>query len=249
MASMLVLLLEFHRMEAQLIQRFSLLIAPVLLMTVFVAPTSAKAQTDDGMESDDYVSYEKIVDDLQTRTKKQSSAKITSTYSPGRDPFENVWIHAGVGIAQNTQNIELPNGSTVHLAGRGVQATLGIDILGPNLSAEGSVRNFGESEDSPGGVLTKTTLKEFDLKILIKTRTGRFGLKGGGGLSARYMTVRSGLETFDITTPASVLQVGGDLYLSQSISLGLDVSARTAMISETFDRVSYDGTIRLDTHF
>ncbi len=183
------------------------------------------------------------------RTKKQPAAQISTRYKSGRDPFENVWIHAGVGIAQATQNIDLPNSTSVHLAGRGVQATLGIDILGPFLSAEGSVRNFGESEDSPQGIATKIALKEFDLKILVKTREGRFGLKAGGGLSARYMTVRSGLETFDITTPASVLQVGGDLYLSPSISLGIDLAARTAMISETFDRSSIDGTIRVDTHF
>jgi hypothetical protein len=99
------------------------------------------------------------------------------------------------------------------------------------------------------GISTKTALKEFDLKVLFKTREGRLGIKAGGGLSARYMTVRSGLETFDITTPASVLQVGGDFYLSQTVSVGLDLAVRTAMISETFDRASYDGTLRLDTHF
>jgi hypothetical protein len=211
--------------------------------------SAAYAQTDEVAEEEDYVSYEKIVDDLQSRTKKQPASQLSARHSSGRDPFENVWIHAGVGFAQTTQNIDLPNGATVHMAGRGVQATLGIDILGPNLSAEGSVRNFGESEDSPMGIATKTALKEFDLKVLIKTREGRFGLKGGGGLSARYMTVRSGLETFDITTPASVLQIGGDLYLSQTVSLGLDLAVRTAMITETFDRTSYDGTLRIDTHF
>ena len=211
--------------------------------------STVHAQTDEAIEEENYVSYEKIVDDLQSRTKKQPASQISARYSSGRDPFENVWIHAGVGFTQTTQNIDLPNGSTIHMAGRGVQATLGIDILGPNLSAEGSVRNFGESEDSPMGISTKTSLKEFDLKVLVKTREGRFGFKGGGGLSARYMTVRSGLETFDITTPASVLQIGGDFYVSQTVSIGLDLAVRTAMITETFDRTSYDGTLRLDTHF
>jgi hypothetical protein len=214
-----------------------------------IMSSTAYSQINEASEEEDYVSYEKIVDDLQSRTKKQPASQSSTRYSSGRDPFENVWIHAGVGIAQTTQNIDLPNGATVYMAGRGVQATLGIDILGPNLSAEGSVRNFGESEDSPMGVATKTALKEFDLKVLVKTREGRFGFKGGGGLSARYMTVRSGLETFDITTPASVLQVGGDFYLSQTVSLGVDLAVRTAMITETFDRTSYDGTLRLDTHF
>lgn len=220
-----------------------------LFIVSLTISSTVHAQTDDASAEENYVSYEKIVEDLQSRTKKQPASQISARYTAGRDPFENVWIHAGVGFAQTTQNIDLPNGSTVHLAGRGVQATLGIDILGPNLSAEGSVRNFGESESSPMGISTKTSLKEFDLKVLAKTREGRFGLKGGGGLSARYMTVRSGLETFDITTPASVLQIGGDFYLSQTVSIGLDLAVRTAMITETFDRTSYDGTLRLDTHF
>lgn len=215
-----------------------------------LAAVSAAANTQiTAVTDEDYMSYEKIVDDLQSRTKKQPVSQTASHYSSVRDPFENVWIHAGVGITQTTQNIDLPNGASVHLAGRGVQAALGIDILGPNLSAEGSVRNFGESEDSPRGISTKTSLKEFDLKVLFKTREGRMGVRAGGGLSARYMTVRTGIETFDITTPASVLQIGGDLYLSQSVSVGLDLSVRTAMISETFDRASYDGTLRVDTHF
>ncbi|MDZ4081899.1 MAG: hypothetical protein U1E10_03100 [Bdellovibrionales bacterium] len=234
-------------MNRTLIPQFTF-IASLVLCVSAVCQTAA-AQTTDVGEEDDYVSYEKIVDDLQSRTKKQPASQITTRYTSGRDPFENVWIHAGVGFAQTTQNIDLPNGTSIHMAGRGVQATLGIDILGPNLSAEGSVRNFGESEDSPMGISTKTALKEFDLKVLFRTREGRMGIKAGGGLSARYMTVRSGLETFDITTPASVLQVGGDFYLSQTVSVGLDLSVRTAMISETFDRASYDGTLRLDTHF
>lgn len=229
-------------MNSNLVTRFLFIASLMLSLPI-------NAQISETNEDEDYVSYNKIVDDLQSRTKTQPASKITTRYAPGRDPFENVWIHAGVGFAQTTQNIDLPNGATVHMAGRGVQATLGIDILGPNLSAEGSVRNFGESEDSPMGIATKTKLKEFDLKVLMKTREGRFGLKAGGGLSARYMTVLSGLETFDITTPASVLQIGGDFYLSQTVSVGLDLSVRTAMISETFDRASYDGTLRLDTHF
>lgn len=239
---MLVLQKEVSAMNRTLRTRLLLVVSLMMCSSIY-------AQAIEASEDDEYVSYDKIVDDLQARTKKQPASQITTRYSSGKDPFENIWIHAGVGFAQTTQNIDLPNGTSIHMAGRGVQATLGIDILGPNLSAEGSVRNFGETEDSPRGISTKTSLKEFDLKVLVKTREGRLGLKAGGGLSARYMTVRSGLDTFDITTPASVLQIGGDFYLSQTVSLGVDVSVRTAMITETFDRGSYDGTLRIDTHF
>ena len=223
-------------------------VTPLLLTSMTLA---APGYDDD---TSDYQSYDSIVEDLQKQNSKQM-APTTSKTSARRswfaneatsgDPFENVWIHAGVGFAQTTQNLSLPNGISADMAGRGVQAAVGIDILGPNLTAEGAVRTFGETADSS----TKVSLKEFDLKILYKVRRSSLGLRAGGGLSARYMTVRSGFDTYDITTPASVLTLGGDIYLTSSLSLGLDLATRNAMISETFDKTSFDGTIRLDTHF
>ncbi len=224
----------------------------LLWATFSSAPAQAAPDVDN--ESADYVTYDSIVEDLQKQNAKQPtpSAARSSTRSnwfssntAGGDPFENVWIHAGVGFAQTTQTLSLPNGLEAVNSGRGVQAAVGIDILGPNLSAEGAVRTFGETEDSS----SKVTLKEFDLKILFKSRASRLGFRAGGGLSARYMTVRSMANTYDITTPASVVTVGGDIFITSAISLGLDLSTRNAMISETFDRSSFDGTVRLDTHF
>ena len=226
------------------------------LMTVAIGLVAQPVLAAPGYDDDtsDYVGYDSIVEDLQKQNTKQvpaaaskSSARKSwfASDSTAGDPFENVWIHAGVGFAQTAQNLSLPNGIGAHMAGRGVQAAVGIDILGPSLTAEGAVRTFGEAEDSA----TKISLKEFDLKILYKARRSNFGLRAGGGLSARYMTVRSGFETYDITTPASVLTVGGDLYLTSSVSVGLDLATRNAMISETFDKTSFDGTIRIDTHF
>lgn len=224
----------------------------ISFFVTFAPPLSmASAGYDD--DTNDYIGYDSIVDDLQKQSAKQPSSapKTTakkswfSSSAPGADPFENVWIHAGVGFAQTTENLSLPNGVDAYLSGRGVQAAVGIDILGPNLTAEGAVRTFGETDDST----TKINLKEFDLKVLFRMRRSSIGFRAGAGVSARYMTVRSGPETYDITTPASVVTVGGDIYFTPSVSVGLDLATRNAMISETFDKTSYDGTIRLDTHF
>lgn len=224
----------------------------IALTSLFLnaAVSTAQAATDFDSETD-YQSYDSIVEDLQKQNDtKPAATRVTAKRSwfsnaSDKDPFENVWIHAGVGFAQTTQTLSLPNGVSAHMAGRGVQAAVGIDILGPNLQAEGAVRTFGEAEDS----LAKISLKEFDLKILFKARRSSFGLRAGGGLSARYLTVRSGADTYDVTTPASVLTLGGDFFITPAVSLGIDLATRNAMISETFDKTSYDGTIRLDTHF
>lgn len=217
---------------------------------VLLCAQTALAQTDGPVgESDEanYVPYDSIVQDLQKRQGADGSLRgPRPSRSASGDPFENVWLHAGAGFTQATQNLALPNGVVVHHAGRGIQATLGIDILGPSFAAEGAVRSFGETDESQA----KVELKEFDLKVFFKSRPQpSLGLRAGGGLAARYMTVRHAGNTYDLTTPASVLAAGGDLYLSSTVSIGFDLSARYAMINDSFDRSSYDGTIRLDTHF
>lgn len=236
-------------------ERISLLLLPLLISGVMAGlPSAAQAAPGYDDESSDYVNYDSIVEDLQKQTAKptptaaRSTSRKSSWFSsngPGGDPFENVWIHAGVGFAQTTESLALPNGRDAYMSGRGVQAAIGIDILGPSLTAEGAVRTFGETDDSS----SKITLKEFDLKLLYKKRVSHFGFRAGGGLSARYMTVRSGIDNYDITTPASVVALGGDVYISPQLSIGVDFATRNAMISETFDKTSFDGTVRIDTHF
>ena len=137
------------------------------------------------------------------------------------------------------------------MSGRGIQATLGIDILNPGIAAEGSMRSFGETEDQA----SRISLKEFDLKLVLKNRSlggsspSKLQLKAAVGLSARYMMVKTLTETYDLTTPASIVSLGGDLYFNERMSVGLDISARNAVITDTFDKTSYDGTLRVDTHF
>lgn len=227
-------------------------ITSFIALSVVLPLTLSKAMAASISDDDtDYQNYDSIVEDLQKQSDKKPAASRLSTSrnwfsnSSSKDPFENVWIHAGVGFVQATQNLSLPSGLNAHMAGRGVQVAVGIDILGPNLQAEGAVRTFGETSDSATGI----SLKEFDLKVLFKARRNTLGFRAGGGLSARYLTVRTGTETYDVTTPASVVTIGGDFFITPSVSLGIDLATRNAMISETFDKTSYDGTLRLDTHF
>jgi hypothetical protein len=129
---------------------------------------------------------------------------------------------------------------------RGFQVSLGIDILGPNLTAEGAVRNFPESDEST----TRVSLREFDLKTYLKTRpSGHLTLRGGLGLGARDLSYRRGPDSFESSTPVSLVSIGADYYVNSRVSLGAEVSARNAMVAEGFDRSSYDATIRMDTHF
>lgn len=240
----------------RLIHLLALTILPVsTYLLVTAAPTCADANP---LDQDDYITYDQIVDDLQTQDRAQNRLQVQQQLKKRSsreailqmrgqefDPFRDIWIHAGVGLAQTIADIEMSGHPMLHLSTRGVQASFGIDILSPSFAAEGTVRSFEETHQKNMNI----QLKEFDLKILAKHRRGAISYRAGVGLSARYLTLTSQAESYDYTTPASVFQLGTDLYLSSTVSVGFDLSARTAMISETIDRTSYDGTLRLDTHF
>lgn len=236
----------------RLVAAFHTILTCVALLGLAPAFAKAQSSTDD---DDSYISYDSIVEDLTKRSGSNTEARTAASrrrmMASSTDPFDNIWIHAGVGMVQTTQGLALPNGQEAIMSGRGIQATLGIDILSPGVAAEGSMRSFGETEDQA----SRISLKEFDLKLVLKNRSlggstpSKLQLKAAAGLSARYMMVKTLTETYDLTTPASIVSLGGDLYFNDRMSVGLDISARNAVITDTFDKTSYDGTLRVDTHF
>ena len=227
--------------------RLSALVFMVALVLSLFAAVSAQAQAENQYDGEeDVVGYDTIVRDLGREI--APAPVVTRARAPrSRDPFESIWIHGGIGVATVMQDLDFGDGQHIYLGQRGVQAALGIDLFSPNWMAEGTVRNFNEQADARASIL----LKEFELKILFKDKFSRqLGYHLGGGLAARYMTIRHvNYGTLEYTTPSSVASLGMDLFLSDRISLGAEMSARNTLISETIDRVSYDATLRLDTHF
>ena len=217
---------------------------PVLL--ALALPCSAAVGDDD---EEDIVGYDVIVNNLnrQVSTSDATTTKARQPKPTAEDPFENVWMHAGAGFVQTVQTLSLPDGGNAYLNQKGVQASVGIDLFSPNWAAEGTVRSFNDNDDK----VTQASLKEFELKMFFKDRfTRSIGFRVGGGISGRYMTLAQvGQPTLDYTTPSTVGTLGIDLFLTDRFSLGAEVSGRSAMISDTLDRGSLDGSIRLDAHF
>jgi hypothetical protein len=222
-----------------------------LFSATFVAGAPAFAAGSSAYgDEDDILSYDNIVRDLQQQAEAPRAASSSRTRVRGSsyssDPFENVLIHAGIGMSAIVESVTLPDNNVTYLNQKGIQAALGIDLFSPNWMAEGTARSFGESEDA----VNRVSLKEFELKVFYKRRfSSQLGLRAGGGLSGRYMTIRQADTIIDTTTPSSVATIGFDFFLSEGLSLGVEVSGRQAMIGETLDRASADGTVRIDTHF
>ncbi|HEX4924699.1 MAG TPA: hypothetical protein VFV50_11455 [Bdellovibrionales bacterium] len=183
---------------------------------------------------DDEIGYDTLVKEL-------------SAESPGSgDMFANVEIHFGAALANSMATIVPKGGSTLYSAQRGVQASLGIDLFSRHWLAEGSFINYIDRKIDEYDV----RLKEFDLKVIYRTRLdGSIGMRLGGGLAARYLTLETGGASETFTTPFTVISGGLETYLVKNFSLGAEVAARTTMTYETPDHSALDLTLRFDGHF
>lgn len=196
-------------------------------------------------DEDSDVSYEEIVKDLSKEQRNATNSSRTSASNYSRDSLDDVMIHGGVGITQMFGTVDHAAGTT-HLSQRGIQASLGIDLFSEHLLAEGTARNFSP-QDYRG---TSISLKEFDLKVIYhNTFAPKIGFKLGAGLAARYLHIASNMGTSDYTTPSSVITGGFEFLPARSLTVGADISQRSALIGETADRNSYDMTVRVDANF
>jgi hypothetical protein len=232
----------------QMNQRFTRLSVRFLLAAAVAAWGQISFADVDSSASADELNYDSIVDQLS----KENSAMDATTRAKqmnrlGADPLDLVVMHGGVGFTTFVQRVHLPSGPSYTLNQRGIQAALGIDLFSPNWMAEGTARSFGEEGDST----VRSSVQEFELKVLYKDRTSKYlGFRAGGGLSGRYLTIKEqGQDEKEYTTPTSVATVGGDIFFTDKFSIGADINARSALIGETIDRNSFDATLRLDTHF
>jgi hypothetical protein len=197
--------------------------------------------------AEDTMDYDAIVNEL-SRAKPPAAA--THAHMKSIDTaksFSDSMIHLGIGYVEMMQNLATPNSTVTHVNQPGIQVSLGIDLFSPNVMAEGTMRNFGSEDYRESNI----ALKEFDLKFYYKNFiSSKLLFKLGGGLSARYLTVEEhGGGSYDYNTPSSVGSLGLDMFFSPSVSVGAEFAVRAAMISDTIDKQSYDGLIRIDTHF
>ncbi|MGE3973845.1 MAG: hypothetical protein AB7F59_04890 [Bdellovibrionales bacterium] len=211
--------------------------ALLMILTLAAFSSFAQANEEEGLD------YNSIVNELsKTRTEMP---KTDSEY--GDDPLSQVAIHLGLAMTNTNFGIEHVDGTKTQATQRGIQAALGIDLLSPRWMAEGTMQNYFDREYEQGHV----SLQEFDLKVFYKNRLDTsLGYRIGGGLAARYLTLKSakgGEQKF--TTPSSVAAVGLDLFINNTFSIGGEVSARNSLVaSETPDQSSIDFLLRIDAH-
>lgn len=231
----------------------------ILLFLTFTI--SAFAQYED----ENTIGYDQIVEELTDRPRTRAKYKVDYD-----DPFASVLMHGGVGVTSSHLSIETGDGPSKNGFHKGVEFNFGIDLFSPVWIAEGTVRSFGSEEFDELNV----SLKEFDLRLIHRIPVGNnFFLRFGGGLAARYLKVDQWVnnekETIEVaetekstsetpqktlsqrtfTTPSSIFIIGLDSALNKTVSLGIELAYRSALIEETIDKSAFDAILKVDTHF
>ncbi len=211
-----------------------------LSLLIFVSFTPLKAQTSE----ESFSNYESIISEL-------NNSNTTKNLPVAHDPFAEIQIHAGVGFTTSLLSVDSLD-QRYHVGFlNGFEAHIGIDLFSPRWMAEGAIRRFSQGE------LDKTVtalLHEFELKIIYQSVPHQsWHLLYGLGLAGRFLTLKSSLGQTDLnnqySTPASLISLGIENLLTRELSLSAVMGYRTALISETVDRSSFDATLKLNAHF
>lgn len=207
----------------------------LIALSLFAAPTLVQAA---GAPSEyEEVSYDDLLNEL--------SAKKNSLAKKQNSSFDDVRLHAGIGYANSFTNISAQK-QNFNRHASGIQLSLGMDLFSPNWYSEGVFRNYGLT--SSGN--EELTLREFDLKLgYTNTLESIWKYSISSGLSNRFLKFKDSTKDIDVdsTTPSLVVSTGFFAQVHRNLSLGAEVSARTAMVNDTSDKNSFDFAFRLNT--
>jgi hypothetical protein len=193
-----------------------------------------------------FSNYDSIVNEL-----KASSTDEKPQTSADDAEWDDVAIHGGLGLATSYVSPTAPSGVSGAGFLTGVEFNFGINLFTRLLRAEGAFSNFTQSELNSG---IKADLKEFELRLIYtpETKDGIL-LRFGAGLAARYMSIDSynggNWTNAQSSTPSSLFLVGFEKKLTKSLAIGPDVSYRSTLVGDTFDRSAWDASLRLNATF
>ncbi len=207
---------------------------PILILILLVS-TNVWAQYD---EQEYEADYEELLSELST---------TEAPVSEFEDPFSEVKIHFGVAFVNSVFSLKTPDGGSLQASQSGFQANLGIDLLSENWIAEGVIRSYNQTEYKEGTL----SANEFDLRVLyVNPFSATWKMHFGTGIGARTLKIdweNSANKTYQ--SPTSIFLIGINTYITNSVSLGAEIAARTPMTDETPDDTAMEMSLRLDGHF
>lgn len=216
-------------------KKTSQMILSSLLLTFFATLTPTIVQATSSKDYEE-VSYDDLLSELTTKKQKQQQESRT-TAAP--------LVHAGIGYANSFSNIST-NGDKFSRHATGIQLSAGTDLISPEWYAEGIFRNYGSNINGSEDF----SLRELEAKIgytnLLKD-VWHYSISSG--VSNRFMrfTDNSRNINVDESTPALVIGTGIFAQVHKNLSIGAELSGRTAMVNRSADQNSFDFAFRLNT--
>ena len=119
-------------------------------------------------------------------------------------------------------------------------------LFSPNWYSEGIFRNYGLTNQGS----EELTLRELDLKIGYTNKLESiWSFALSSGISNRFLHFKDSSKNIDVdsTTPSFVISTGFFAQVHRNISLGAEVTAHNAIISQTVDKNSFDFAFRINT--
>lgn len=212
----------------------------IVLFLVGLGLLSALAHAQE--DPDSFKQYNSIVSDL-----KSSLGEQPQDLSLDNRPR----LHAGVAIAGSYLSIVTPNGSRVSGLLKGFEGHIGMDLLSSDMTLEGSLRIYA-AEDLSSRLTAD--MKEADIKLVYNMHMlNQNSLRIGGGFSTRFLSLKGfayGSDTtVNDTSPSLMLLIGYQKRLSPNLSVGPDLSYRTALSTDSVAKTTVDGTLRMNATF
>lgn len=190
----------------------------------------------------DYENYDDIVNKLS----KYSTDDLRENQAYRAEIRTYSKVHLGLGLSQTFYDADAVALNSRMQNQGGLMINVGVDILNHNWGLEGSYSNFGTANTDD----TQIRLREFAIKGLYKPSINKtWSMRMGMGVSSRFLDISNAATNESYKTPSGLFLFGVDSYISQLISVGADLSFKTAMINDTIDKNSVDLSFRVDTHF
>lgn len=205
----------------------------VLVLSALITPSLVWAESQDYEE----VSYEELLNELNTKQK--------NLHKESHSAFDGVRLHAGIGYINSFTNLST-NKKNFSRHANGIQLSIGMDLFSPEWFAEGLFKNYGVTESGS----EELSMKDFDLKLGYTNKLeGVWDYSLSAGLSNRFLKFSDPSRGFDVneTSPSFIVSSGFSAQVYRRVSLGAEVSARTAMTNKTADKNSIDFAFRLNT--
>ncbi|QLY26859.1 hypothetical protein [Bdellovibrio sp. KM01] len=182
------------------------------------------------------VSYDDLVNELSQKK---------SSYEQIKKDADGPQSHIGIGYVNGFTNVST-SGANFNRRTTGVQLSAGRDLSSRNLYGEVIFRNYGSNDSSSDSFSLRELEGKFGYTNAIQ---GVWNYSLSTGLSARMMKYDNAIQDLhvDETTPSLVIASGLFAQIHQNISVGVEASARTALVNKPSDKDSFDFAFRLNT--